>query len=656
MLVSARAHRHVGDLLAAVAPERLRVALRAVTPGSAPEGWAPQGLAPQGLAPQGFKLQGSPPAGLDRHTGWTAWAEEDRPAGHDVVLAVVEEARRAGGPVAAAQALALAHHRLLRPGLSELRCRVAEDLIAEGSRTLRHSDTLTGLLWRAVDFILDGDARAARCLTELRGLLAVRDQPTVRFVLQAIEVMLEVRAGRFEQAELRAADCAALGAEVGDVDAAAWHASHLIAIRWYQGRIAELVPLIRRIAAAPSLSPADHSYQSAPAVAAAAAGNRGEALEALAAACDRGLHRVPRSGSWLVAMYGIVEAAYLLGEREIAEQACRLLVPYAALPAAAGPAVSCFGSVEHALGLAWLTLGDPGKAAAHLRRAVAHNTALGHFPAAVLARHRLAAALARSPRLHAQARSQARTARRDAGELGMALPGAPGTVTPGTVTPGTVTPGTVTPGTAARAARQAAVAVPAASYVPASTAMPPIAVSCRRQGRHWQIQAAGRTVLLDHCRGLAYLAVLFANPGNEIPALELATGPNPTAYAQGTVAEISRAPAVQPLLDEQALWQYRHRIKGLQQVIEDCQARGDRARAAQARTECDWLRAQLRSASGLTGRMRSFPTTEERARVAVGKAIRRALARIAEADHELGLLLAAGIRTGRRCSYAPTAP
>src|SRR5437868_1781261 len=103
MVVSARARRHVGDLPAAVAHERLQNALR-------------------------------------------------QPARPDAVLAVVEEARQAGGPIAAAQALALAHHRLLRPGMGELRHRVAEDLIAEGSRTLRHSDTVTGLLWRAVDF------------------------------------------------------------------------------------------------------------------------------------------------------------------------------------------------------------------------------------------------------------------------------------------------------------------------------------------------------------------------------------------------------------------------------------------------------------------------------------------------------------------------
>lgn len=51
-----------------------------------------------------------------------------------------------------------------------------------------------------------------------------------------------------------------------------------------------------------------------------------------------------------------------------------------------------------------------------------------------------------------------------------------------------------------------------------------------------------------------------------------------------------------------------------------------------ARAEREWLMAQLASAAGLGRRPRSFPDDRERARVAVGKAIRRALARIAVAD------------------------
>ncbi len=61
----------------------------------------------------------------------------------------------------------------------------------------------------------------------------------------------------------------------------------------------------------------------------------------------------------------------------------------------------------------------------------------------------------------------------------------------------------------------------------------------------------------------------------------------------------------------------------------------------------------MASATGLGGRTRSFPDQGERARVAVGKAIRRALLRIAETDPFIGEHLRQNVQTGARCSYWP---
>ena len=541
-------------------------------------------------------------------------AEADhRSAGHGAILAVVEEARRAADPIAVAEALNLAHQCLMAPGHGPLRLRVAHDLIAESARTRRPGDLVLGSLWRTVDGILCGSADARGGLDQLRALLSSRPHLAALHCARAIEVMFAIRAGRFEHVERLAQECADAGAEAGQSAAATWHAAHLIATRWYQGRITELLPLVRRVAAAPNLSPVDYSFQAWLALACAAAGEDRQARATLAGLTGHGqsLAAVPRSGSWLVALYGVVEAAYLLGDRETAQQAYQLLLPYAALPAMAGPAVTCFGSVEHALGIAQLTLGRNQAAAGHLTRAVDHNAVLGHFPAAALARHRLAAAL--DDGHHAE------SAQRDAAELGMTLP------------------------------------IPPATHRTDNAAATP---TCQRHGRDWHVHARGRTIEVEHCRGLAYLAVLLANPGREIPALDLAAGPGhaagaPAADLADPAAPTSRAPAAQPLLDERAVRQYRQRLNALLQEIEDCGARGDGERAARARAEHAWLHRQLHSAAGLAGRPRAFPSDRERARVAVGKAIRRALARIAEADAEIGLLLAAGVRTGLRCSYVP---
>jgi hypothetical protein len=174
-------------------------------------------------------------------------------------------------------------------------------------------------------------------------------------------------------------------------------------------------------------------------------------------------------------------------------------------------------------------------------------------------------------------------------------------------------------------------------------------VTCVRRGRQWRLEAGRRSVLVERSRGMTYLAILIANPGHEVPAAELAAGPGSTAPA-------ATAPSPQPVLDAQALRQYRHRLTVLRRELDRCDATGDREGAARADAEREWLLAQLRSTSGLTGRPRSFATADERARVAVGKAIRRALRRIAAADPDIGEILSSAIQTGQRCAYHPLSP
>ena len=174
------------------------------------------------------------------------------------------------------------------------------------------------------------------------------------------------------------------------------------------------------------------------------------------------------------------------------------------------------------------------------------------------------------------------------------------------------------------------------------------AVRCVRHGRGWRIEAGRRSAVVRHSVGMFHLAVLIANPGREIPALELVTG-----LAELAARAARSAGAGQAVLDREAVRSYRDRITALEAEIDVAESCGRADRAAQARTERDWLAAELGRAVGVGGRMRSFPDGAERARIAVGKAIRRALLRIAEADAVIGGQLHQAIHTGARCCYWP---
>jgi hypothetical protein len=541
-------------------------------------------------------------------------AEADyRDGDHTRIIALLDEAKRLGDRTAIADAISLAHHCLLGPDDGDTRCRLAQDLIAASRYTNRRSDLLMGILWYTVDLVLAAEPFADRHLTELRETLADHQHLAVGYVVQAMDVMFAIRAGHFDQAEFDAKDCLDQGLAAGDVDALGWHGAHMVALRWFQGRIPELLPMLEDMVASPRLGALDHSFMAALAVAAGAAGDHRRAGHVLAQLVSKDLSAIPRSSSWLVTMYGVAEAAYLLGDVDVASETYRLLAPYGHLPIIASLGVACFGSVEHALGIAALTKGDTAAAIDHLRSAVRQNLALGHWPAATLSRCRLARALAASADTgeQAQAHGELRSARADAADLGMHLPEDP--------------PDPF-----------------------ASTAGSP---QLRRMGSHWRVVLGPRAVLVKNCRGMNYLAVLVANPRQEITAAELAMGP-PSGDAPGIAKAHSTA---QPLLDAEAVRQYRQRLAALEREVERCDALGDQERAIKVHEERDWLLAQLRSATGLAGRARSFAGADERARIAVGKAIRRALDWIARADPVIGESLARTVHTGQRCYYLPDA-
>src|SRR5262249_4081603 len=136
-----------------------------------------------------------------------------------------------------------------------------------------------------------------------------------------------------------------------------------------------------------------------------------------------------------------------------------------------------------------------------------------------------------------------------------------------------------------------------------------------------------RAVLVAHSVGMLHLSVLLANPGREIPAAELVSGVDGLNRA-ATAANSS----AQPVLDRTPILRDRVRLAELRDTIERLEEGGEDRRAVQLRAERDWLVAELSHTAGLGGRTRPFSDGAERARLAVGKAIRRAIDRIEAVD------------------------
>jgi len=176
-------------------------------------------------------------------------------------------------------------------------------------------------------------------------------------------------------------------------------------------------------------------------------------------------------------------------------------------------------------------------------------------------------------------------------------------------TAGTRAPRASTPGNAGSGAAASGTAEP----VESGTRL----VTCAPHGRRWRLEWGARSVVVEPRVGILHLAVLLANPGQEIEAVDLIAGLTVLNGAAGDGTRQARS-----RLDRTTLRELRLRLVRLREDADEPPPRKQ-------------------------------PELANHARIAVGKSIRRAVNHIAEADAEIGEHLRRTVVTGARCSYRP---
>ena len=486
-----------------------------------------------------------------------------------------------------------------------------------------------GLCWRAVDLLLLGHDRAIRALEDLRARADALECQNILYIVDVLDVMLLIRGGRLDDAEAAAARCYDRGVAVGEVDAIGYLGAHTLAIRWIQGRDAEILEAAEDMAASNTLVEAEFAFRATAAAIAARAGHHERARAGLGRLCSRGLARLPRSSTWLAGMAAIVEVAAIEADVAAAREAYELLVPFADLPVMPSLGVICLGSTERFLGLAARATGDADRAITHFERAIAADRRLGNRPLAAITAADLASTLARRARAGDGARSAALWDRaiRDAESMGMttradawraesSTPAEP--LVPGAATTVDLTSGNGRSG-GSRHEQQGFM---------------------RRHGRGWLVELREHRAVVPDLVGMVYLAELVAHPAQPISALTLAGGGSPGEPRH-------------EVIDHQARDAYAVRARELAGELAEAEAHNDLGRAERLRIELDAVVEQIEAATGLGGRPRAFTNDHERARTSVRKAIKRAIDEIRRADPVVGEILDAAVVTGSVCMYTP---
>jgi DNA-binding CsgD family transcriptional regulator/tetratricopeptide (TPR) repeat protein len=247
------------------------------------------------------------------------------------------------------------------------RIEAAAESIAISAQLDEPLDLFHGLHWQAVaqiEVCRVGDA--ARTLREQERIAArIGDGTAIWLCECSASVHLALR-GQLDEAERRAQRAAELAQDSAQPDALPFYISQIASIRWQQGRLPELAPLL---AQALDDYPGLPAFRSLVTLAHALAGDHAFAREVLVIDTASDFAELPRDPIWIAGAVTYAHAIAELGEPDAAARLRPILEPYRGQLASA--TISIWGLVDHALGRLELLLGDRRHGEASLRRAIA---------------------------------------------------------------------------------------------------------------------------------------------------------------------------------------------------------------------------------------------------------------------------------------------
>jgi hypothetical protein len=209
----------------------------------------------------------------------------------------------------------------------------------------------------------------------------------------------------------------------------------------------------------------------------------------------------------------------------------------------------------------------------------------------------------------------------------------------------------------------------------------------QRVGDMWSIRFGEEAGNFKHSVGLAYIALLLARPNTYLPAVELQNAlrlpqtshPVYRFTFHTTGADVGGVPrrlkplacadevatdnrSTQRTLDTEALQNYHNRLRAIEDELTAANRDNDTGRRTSLIEEKERILGEVQKVVGLGGKARQLgpPTPDERARVAVRQALRRAYKQMGSGRRPLSGLVkhldTSIITSGTSCMYNPVRP
>lgn len=229
--------------------------------------------------------------------------------------------------------------------------------------------------WRLAALIGLGDLAAARReLEQVLELGSTMGQPFILHVAEHYGSAIALCEGRLDEAERRAERSREWSRPLmTGRDPSGVYGVQMFGIRREQGRLAELAPVVRVLAA--SSEPAS-AWGPGLAVLLAELGMVDETRRTLARLLADGLDPL-RESLWLASLTYLTDAAAAVGDRETAALVYPELEPLAGRNVMIGYGVASYGAADRYLGMLAATLGEWERAEEHFGAAIALNQRMG---------------------------------------------------------------------------------------------------------------------------------------------------------------------------------------------------------------------------------------------------------------------------------------
>jgi DNA-binding CsgD family transcriptional regulator/tetratricopeptide (TPR) repeat protein len=226
------------------------------------------------------------------------------------------------------------------------------------------------IVWRVPTFVALGDMSAARReVSALREIAQATGQPFMLHVGEHYGAAIALADGRLDAAETMVRDSEEIGRLLSGRDATGTYGIQMFTLRREQGRLAELAPVIRILAAGGR----DHGpWRPGLAALLVELGMEAEARRELARVAHEGLEPM-RETLWLASLTYLTDACAALGDEAVAALVYPELAPLSGQNVMIGHLVACYGSADRYLGMLAATLGEWNRAEEHFELAIELN-------------------------------------------------------------------------------------------------------------------------------------------------------------------------------------------------------------------------------------------------------------------------------------------